>query len=179
MSRQYLNERWCVRCGRGDGPTPYLRKYLHKLVHNPNVHSDWFKETDLGIMDIGCGNGRNVKYLHSIGYKNNVAFDMCNDYGYKITLGEERIPLLDHTVDIILANYVLMFLNSKEQNQVIGELQRVAKKDCRIMVELYAAKDSFAKTEDAMVKMQKKLFNTIGWEAMLYSKGRFIAKRVT
>jgi hypothetical protein len=43
------------------------------------------------------------------------------------------------------------------------------------MLELYPAKDSYAKTEKEMLKMQKDIFDKLGWRKIKYSKGRFIA----
>ena len=44
------------------------------------------------------------------------------------------------------------------------------------MLELYPAKDSEAKTESQMFKMQKDIFNKLGWRKIKYSQARFIAQ---
>ena len=133
----------------------------------------------MGVMDIGCGNGRNVKYLRKQGYTNTVAFDMVNDYGYKITLGQENFPLLDNSVSVILANYVFMFLNKTERTRVIRELKRVAKTKCTLMVELYPAKDSFTVNEEECEELKQELMDAFGWQKVLCSKGRFVVRNNT
>jgi SAM-dependent methyltransferase len=171
MSRKYLNDRWCVRCGKTD-PTPYLRDHWKKLTPD-----DWFNDASvLRVLDIGCGNGRNVKFLGSQGFRNTLALDMANDYGFKITLGEDKFPMYDENVEVVLANYVFMFLSPKELNKTVKEIKRVAAPGCTIMVELYPAKDSYVKTEAEMPAFQQELFDQLGWEKVLYSKGRFIAR---
>lgn len=146
MSRKYMNGRWCVRCNKTD-PTPYLRKWAYKLM--------WHEHEQ--VVDLGCGNGRNSYYLlNEDPTLKLVALDMSctNNMAYKLpygdvtvtdefVLGEDRIPLKAKTADIILANYSLMFLDvDTELQQVLREITRVAAPMCRLMIELYPAKDS-------------------------------------
>jgi SAM-dependent methyltransferase len=167
MSRKYLNDKYCVRCGRNT-PTPYLRDNFRKLVP---------LKLGIRIADIGCGNGRNSKFLMSKGFVDTVSLDMVNDFGKKCILGKEKLPLKDNSVHVILCNYLLMFLNKAERKQLIREIKRIASKDCSIMVELYAAKDSECTTKKEMLKMQKQIFDDLGWGKVKYSQGRFIAKK--
>jgi len=78
MSRKYLNDRWCIRCGRKT-PTPYLAKVL-KLFSKKGM-----------VLDIGCGNGRNSVFMTDQGY-NVKSIDMANDFGNKIILGKDTLP---------------------------------------------------------------------------------------
>lgn len=160
-----MNDRWCVRCGR-TVPCPYLKnniKHLPKAEGNPL------------IVDIGCGNGRNSEYLKSIGYDNVHSFDMVGDYGTKITLGKEIIPVMVGSTSVILSNYVLMFLSDRERDHVIQEIKRIAKRGCVVMVELYPAKDSKFDTKEKIIKLQKEVFDSLGWKKIKYSQERFIA----
>jgi len=175
MSRKYLNEKWCVRCGR-TGPTPYLKQHYRKLVHNPHDFMMGFSESDLRVLDLGCGNGRNTEFMKEQGYTNVAALDMVGDYGCAVPLGKGRLPVFDSTADIVLANFVFMFLNQKERKQLIREIKRVARSGCTIMVELYPAKDSFAPTDEACVELLDELFDQLNWTKILKSKYRFIAK---
>jgi hypothetical protein len=163
MTKKYLNDRYCVRCNRHEA-TPYLKKHWNKLVVKDNPI----------VCDLGCGNGRNSKFACSQGAKV-ISLDMVNDFGKKIILGKDKLPL--KKADIILANYILMFLNNKERKFLLSEIKRIASKDCRIMVELYPALDSETKNEEEMLKLQKEIFDSLKWEKILYSKGRFIAKK--
>ena len=123
---------------------------------------------DLAVLDIGCGNGRNTRYMRSLGCTNIVAFDMAGDVGHPFTLGKRPLPLFKASVDVILANYVLMFLSKDERTQVIRDIQRVARLDCRIVVELYPAKDSFTPTRDAVSKLLHELRWRLDWRVLRY-----------
>jgi SAM-dependent methyltransferase len=171
MSRKYMNDRWCVRCGKEDA-TPYLKKHYEKLFEtcNPSLAN---------VLDIGCGNGRNSEFMKSLGVKNIVSLDMAGDYGSKCVLDGSPLPLFKNTVDIILANYCLMFLKNKERQKVLKDIKKAAKKHSFIMVELYPAKDSYCKNPKEMEKMQKEIFDQLSWKKILYSKGKFIAQCLT
>lgn len=84
MSKKYLNDRWCVRCGRTTA-TPYLRKNSKLFPGKGNV------------LDIGCGNGRNSKYMLDSGY-NVDSIDMVADFGIKCELGKETHYLIKNTM---------------------------------------------------------------------------------
>jgi len=165
MSRKYMNDKWCVRCGKTN-PTPYLKKNL-KLLQRDNYEDEL-------VVDIGCGNGRNTRFLMKNGFKNCMAFDMVNDFGEKMTLGHDVFPVADNSVGVVLANYILMFLDAKERKQVIGEINRMSKTECVLVMELYPAKDSHAKTKEESIKMQKEIFDMLGWEKIRYSQERFV-----
>ena len=167
MSRKYLNDKYCVRCGRNT-PTPYLKKNHDLLVDG--------RRGRLCVADLGCGNGRNSIYAQQQGHFV-YSVDMVNDYGKSTILGQQPLKVNDNQFDIILCNYLLMFLNKKERKQLMGEIKRTAKDGCMVMVELYEAKDSFAKTKKDMLKMQKELFSDLGWEKIRYSQDRFIAQK--
>lgn len=170
-----MNERWCVRCGR-EGATPFLRTRWKDML--TPIYGQPAKEIqNTGIMDIGCGNGRNLRYLHEKGFRNTVGFDMVNDCGYQIALGKEKFPLLNGSVSVILANYVFMFLSAAERHQVIKEIKRVASWRCRIMVELYPAKDSETPTDEDCTRLQNKLIEELGWKVIVNNKHRFIVGR--
>jgi hypothetical protein len=79
--------------------------------------------------------------------------------------------------DLILVNYVFMFLNAIERKILIEDIKKTSSLICRIVVELYPAKDSYIKNDKEMVKMQKEIFNQLGWRKIKYTKGRFIAQR--
>ena len=165
MSRKYINCKYCVRCNK-QSPTPYLFKNYDLLVVN---------RKKCNIVDMGCGNGRNSRFMTGKGHLV-TSVDMVADYGHKIILGQDKIPVDNSAVDIILCNYILMFLNKQERKQVIGEIKRIAAPYCRIIVELYPAKDSETKNEKEMVALQKEIYEQLGWEKIRYSKGKFICR---
>ena len=165
MSRKYVNDKWCVRCGKTTA-TPYLRKNIGLLQTGGKI-----------VVDVGCGNGRNTIFMREQGF-NVVPLDMCNDLGEDIILGKDKFPVEQDSVDIVLCNYVMMFLDSEERDQVITEIRRVSKWGCMIVLELYPAKDSFMVNDEEMVKMQKDIFDKLDCLKVRYSKGKFIAKMV-
>lgn len=157
MSRKYLNDRWCVRCSR-DTATPYLRQYA-KLFPNKGR-----------VLDIGCGNGRNTKFMEELGYKVDPV-DMAGDFGMKRVLGQEPLP--KRRYDILLANYVLMFLNERERARVMGEINDRAKKNAILMIEMYPALDAHEYNLDEIMKY----FLDKGWGKVRKSKERFIVRK--
>lgn len=172
MSRKYLNDRYCVRCSRKT-VCPYLRKNYDKIIN-------FFDNKKISVLDIGCGNGRNSNFMLGKGHEV-VSLDMVSDYGQRCVLGQDSLPVNDSSVDFILCNYLMMFLDKNESSQVLSEMVRVSSKKCVVMVELYPAKDSYAKSEKEMLDMQKNIYSYFekrGWSKYRYSKGRFIAKKL-
>jgi SAM-dependent methyltransferase len=141
MSRKYMNDKWCVRCGR-PGMTPYLDSKLQVIKGLLNEKS----AAEVVVVDIGCGNGRNMNGLIKLGFDpaKVQGFDMCPDNPgvTALKLGHDKFPQADASVDLFLANYVFMFLDDAEVAQVMTEINRTAKKDAVIVIELYPAKDS-------------------------------------
>lgn len=165
MSRKYVNEKWCVRCGKTE-PTPYLRDNLKHIQPEGKT-----------IIDIGCGNGRNSAFMFKCGAAGVASVDMVNDYGDKIVLGHDKFPYQDNTFDIVLMNYILMFLSPEEREQVYSEVMRTAKDGAIVVCELYAAKDSFAKNKEELIVLRDEVHAGL-WvpEKIRFSRERFIVK---
>lgn len=161
MSRQYLNDRWCVRCGRKD-PTPYLKNNVKLFMEK----EFWRKQV---VVDIGCGNGRNSKYMMDLGFAAVCPFDMKNDFGTKITLGKDQIPIENEHADIILANYVLMFLSKKELHQVLDEIKRIISPDGMFMFELYPAKDCEYPTKESIKELSDFILEYTGFKKIKHT----------
>lgn len=149
-----------MRCTRGEGPTPYLRdsmKYMPPVVPK--------------VLDIGCGNGRNSRFMQEQGYEI-VPVDMCDDFGVKLVLGKDDLP--KGPFDIILANYVLMFLDDKERRKVFKDIQKVSKPGTVLVIEMYEAQDAHPYDFDEMVDTLLKS----GWIKRRRSKDKCILMRV-
>ena len=174
MSRKYLNDKYCVRCGRRMS-TPYLRDNIDVLYSFDVCVGS---KNKIQVVDVGCGNGRNSELMKQRGFDNILSLDMVNDYGKKIILGQDKIPLKNNSADIVLCNYLMMFLNAKERLRLINEIKRIAKPFCKIVVELYPAKDSETITKEEMLNLQREIFNILGWSKIKYSQGRFIAVNI-
>ena len=161
MSRQYLNDRWCVRCGK-TSPTPFLKKSL-KFIEDKKLGS---------VVDIGCGNGRNTLFLRQEGFQNVTPLDMKPDFGIPITLGKDAFPV--KSADVILANYVLMFLSLKERKQIYREIKRIASHGCTFIYELYPAKDSYCLTKEDMLALGEEIIQHTGFTKLRKSIERGI-----
>jgi len=157
MSRKYLNNRWCVRCNRNTA-TPYLRQYVKQFP------------TKGRVLDIGCGNGRNTRFMEGLGYKVD-PIDMAGDFGMKRILGQQPLPKRKY--DILLANYVLMFLNEEERSKVLEDLHDRAKRNAMLMVEMYPALDAYEYNLDNIMNF----FLKKGWKRIRKSKERFILEK--
>ena len=177
MSRKYLNDRWCVRCGKTK-PTPYLKQKVNLF----QADTGW---QDYRVIDIGCGNGRNLKFMQEIGFQHLIGMDMaCPTLEgvclHKTTLGVDPLPLSSHTVDVILANYILMFLSEQELAQTISEINRVASPKCWLIAEMYPAKDSYCKTEkesEVLLYKTRDLLIKQSWKTIHSVKQRLIMRR--
>lgn len=170
-----MNGRWCVRCGKTD-PTPYLKKAYKRFLSSVN--------TDKLVVDVGCGNGRNSKFMLAQGFTNVAPMDMaCGDLeGCRaVILGSERFPIDSRSANIILANYILMFLDKVEVTQVMQEIERIAAKGCFLVIELYPAKDSHWRTAEDIAWLNNALRIRLlgaGWEQLQYSKDKAIYIKV-
>ena len=168
MSRELLNDKYCVRCGKTSA-TPYLQKYTYLFTEKEG----WQGQK---IVDIGCGNGRNSEHMKAVGFTDVNPLDMKPDYGVAMTLREDKMPIADGSADIILANYVLMFLNHREFNQVIDEIKRIAAPGAYLMYELYAAKDSHCPTKHELIQCRDGVAAKLGWTKVRYAQEHCILK---
>ena len=190
MSRSYLNERWCVRCGR-TGPTPYLRKHVSGMMRwalfvrdTPGARCNSVLKSDgavVRVLDIGCGNGRNSDYMKNAYGCTVFPVDMVTNRSDVVNavLGASRLPDSICDIDIVLANYVFMFLDPEERRQLVHELLRVTKPGSVFVIELYSAVDSYCKTPDALQAMKAELLTALlPWQKISLCKERFIVRRM-
>ena len=148
-----------IRCNI-DVPTPYLRKWLPKLK----------LPKDSRIVDLGCGNGRNSKYIMECGFHDVKAFDLRGDFGTAVNL-LNGIPLHNKSADFVLCNYILCFMNNKERSFMAKEIERIAAWNCRLMVELYDGKNAKPYTTQKIIDFFPY------WSAIHNVKNRFILQR--
>ena len=165
MTRKYVNDRWCARCGK-KGATPFVREMLLK-------HGNFFTNKST-MVDIGCGNGRNSEYFRQM-YNTVDSLDMVADYqhGTEFKLGKEEFP--QPIYDVVLANYIFMFLNKRERAQVKRQIQSSTDKDSIMLIEMYAAKD--AHPYDFKAEFVE-YFKKRGWEALVNRKDKCFMRRL-
>ncbi len=96
---------------------------------------------------------------------------MAGDFGMKRVLGQDPLPRRKY--NILLANYVFMFLNSKERLKVMKEIHDRAKRNAILMVEMYPALDAYEYNLDGIMNY----FLKKGWGKIRKSKERFIIKK--
>jgi len=134
-------------------------------------------------LDLGCGSGRNTKFLRSKGLVVE-DIDVCHkDVKQRYDLGENVIPVPASSVNLILLNYVLMFLSEAELSHLAEEIRRVAKYNCLIVIEMYPAKDSHCKTNDDCdiwrTMFKQYLLPYQDWRTIHKVKNRQIWQRMT
>ena len=183
MSRQYMLDRWCVRCGRTT-PTPYTLKTIQ-----------WRRKAMLpvrSVLDVGCGNGRNL-HAFQIGTsaKRLVGFDLCTDRAKNLCqahvcrkvrlrsgiLGRDELP--KGKFDIVLLNYSLMFLDRDERRKVLSEAYDRLARGGWLVIEMYPAKDSECPTNEDCENVIELEVLRVAADAVVFrrSKNRVIVER--
>jgi len=93
------------------------------------------------ILDIGCGTGFNITYLHQLGYNQITGLDFspdalayCHSRQLEILLcgNAEKLPIHQHSYDIILTLDMLEHL--KDDRSALSEVFRVLKPDGSLII---------------------------------------------
>lgn len=91
----------------------------------------------MSVLDVGCGHGRHLNLLYNLGFRNLTGIDivkrsyLSKRYKYlKLDIRDEFIKkaLLQEKYDIVLCNFVLMFIEPEHQIKVIDQLLKVINK---------------------------------------------------
>lgn len=174
--RAYMNKRWCVRCHKDDA-TPWLRECYDR---NLKVYAQptWRRT----CIDLGCGNGRNTRWMRAHGFEVIPIDHAAGCPGYRdVVLGESPLPVFSRTVGVVLANYVFMFLTPTQQGKVLEEIDRVAMDGAWLVLEYYPAKDSWCPTAESAAEMQKEHIEWLEnhtWQVHKDLKQRALLKRI-
>lgn len=150
-----------VRCHRSRA-TPYLRRHLPDLPVRKSAL----------VLDLGCGNLRNTRFARSLGFRRVMPVDAAGDFGIQVQLGTDPIPADDGSVGLVLCNYLLCFLNSRERAHLIREIKRVSLPGTHVVLEMYPAKSGVPYDMDRIVRQ-------FGWTVLHRVKDRFVARRDT
>ena len=172
MSRKYVNDKWCVRCGRTT-MTPFLRTSMPKIVKAIG------RTSDVTVIDIGCGNCRNINNMNEFVKGRFVGYDMVADAQthvelVKIKLGVDFIQEPWGSVDIVLADFIFMFLSEAELNNVIDSIKYIIKDSGVIVIELYPAKDSRVKTEAEITPFMEAIVARFNKDTVITRPGTWI-----
>ena len=119
-----------LKNGYSDYNLLFLKKYVDEI-----------KLSDK-ILDVGCGHFRNLYLFYKIGFKNLYGIDRLvpdpseKPARFKVWFLKQDInyglPYENNEFEIVLCNYVLMFIPSERLKYAIDELLRVTKGFCII-----------------------------------------------
>ena len=130
-----------LRNGYSDYNLLFLKRYVDEL------------NLDYKILDVGCGHYRNLYLFYQLGFKNLYGIDRLtpdpsekpkkfkvNFIKKDITLG---LPYEDKEFEIVLCNFVLMFIPRKSLYKLLDDILRVAERFCVIETQkqFYEAKN--------------------------------------
>lgn len=137
-------------------PSEDLIKFTRWLEREYNRK---FLNQTASILDLGCGNGRNLIYLSQTFDARGIGFDISNEgillarkasenmpLKYETCSITEPIPLPDKSQTIVLDMMTSHFLNNEERAKLISEIARVLKPGGWLFFK------TFLKDEDAHAK---------------------------
>ena len=163
-----------VRCNTSS-PSPFLVKNAKLLAPiGPNMV----------CVDIGCGNGRNSIWAAKQGY---VTLGIDRHGGqtpgnYLIIRGDIRdeIPINDNAVDLVLVDFVLMFLTHAERLDLLEQVDRLTARGGFVVIELYAAKESYSPTLQAVADLASDILTYMpgSYEAVKAIKNSIILRKL-
>lgn len=122
-----------------ENPSEDLIKFTRSLERE---YGRAFLNPTASVLDVGCGNGRNLVYLarefgmHGVGYdisseaitqakKLSAGFPLS----YEVRSLEDSLPLQDASQTLVLDMMASHVLSAKEREKLLGEIVRVLKSD--------------------------------------------------
>lgn len=114
-----------------------------KFCHWAERNSEWFPFPKQGlVLDVGCGNGRNIVYISETYKMRGVGFDISEvavnqarktateknlGIEFKVQSAKDELPVKNEAVDVVLDMMTLHFLNQEERVKYLREVVRVLK----------------------------------------------------
>ncbi|MGL5567792.1 MAG: class I SAM-dependent methyltransferase [Cetobacterium sp.] len=124
------------------------------------------------ILDVGCGHLRNLYLFYNIGFKNLYGIDKLlpdpseKPKRFKVDFIHSDIsfglPYESEYFEIVVCNFVLMFIDSECLSRVIGELLRVTKEFCIIETQKQFKKGDKSQIRDYNFKSIIKIIESNG-----------------
>lgn len=155
-----------VRCNISVA-TPYLRAVM------PEVLGLLGDKYIVPVVDLGAGSGRNMEYVaHQVGDKAAMfGFDLKPSHPdvKPLHLGVDDIPIVDKCADIVLCNYLLMFLDWEERSKLYIEIDRISSPGCSMVIELYPAKSGHFPDSESLIILAnevRQFFESKGWKPL-------------
>ena len=120
-----------------DQPTPFLRSIEPFLVRLCRLARAQNQPLYIPrAIDVGCGNCRNTQLLASLGFEV-LSFDQDPDHcGHIIDLEKHDLPVFPDTVNVVLLQYVLMFLTEKTRERLLMQCLDACSYPSLVVVEL-------------------------------------------
>ncbi|MEI6490438.1 MAG: class I SAM-dependent methyltransferase [bacterium] len=122
-----------------DEPSSDMVKFTNWAERN----SEWFPFPKQGlVLDVGCGNGRNVIYMSETYKMRGVGFDISEvavnqasrtagskklGIDFFVQSAKDTLPVADEKVDVVLDMMTSHFLNQEERGKYLAEVVRVLK----------------------------------------------------
>lgn len=153
-------------------PSPFVMEHVDVISDMSRM---LYRKTR--ALDLGCGNGRNSECLKSLGVEV-ISLDHAPDYGIKFDLENHVLPVFNHSVDVVLMNYVLMFLSEQARVRLVDKVCQALAPTGIVLVEFFNAKDSYApsvKMAHEMCRQTAEWFGRHGMVVQKNSKMRFLA----
>lgn len=140
---------------------PKTKEFLDQIVHNDT-------QEVIKVADIGCGNGRNIKYLIDEGCIS-PTFDLrgcdaseefvkiCKYKKMNVIHGNiTNLPYDDNTFDFVFCVAVIHHLSTLElRKKAVEELIRITKKGGKILIQVWAQHQKYGKAtyaeQDVMI----------------------------
>ncbi len=103
-----------------------------------------YANKDMKFLDYGCGTGRSLRFIRSLGYSDIVGVDISNDMlekareidnrGTYSLIENLKIPYQDNTFDVIFMSYVFLEVGEFDEIvKILKEFKRVLKDDGHII----------------------------------------------
>jgi SAM-dependent methyltransferase len=158
--------------------SPFLRSVLPILTgvaFEKSKNTISYRPT---VLDLGCGSGRNGKFLEEAGFEV-LSFDRCPDHGHALDLSkEESLPVFTASVDVVLFQFVAMFLENDALFKTLHEIHRVAAPGCLAVMEVAAVKNCLTPTAAKARELcdcMSGIMSAFGWEIRRKSGMHFLA----